>query len=278
MKYNDELFNISSEYYSKIDKEAVDNVDERTTCLERELLAVLLKIVRESLNDGTIKQNGLLKIKFCSTMADGYSQIEELIKLGRFDSFANQYCLYLGNIEKSEDENLDSYYEIVWDYRTYFEILSMYEIEKGIDVKEGNTYNQSEMLKAISLFRNLPIKYQLSVIKSFVSKVKRESALEKREAVEAECVSKGHDYSEWKKITYSSVERNPYLGLRDYIVPEGKEYISVEHTKWERTCDRCGYVETVEQEPQELIDERNEENKQAKIKKLEKELKLLKGE
>lgn len=108
-------------------------------------------------------------------------------------------------------------------------------------------------------------------MKSFIGKVKKECALEKKELIKAECVSKGHDYSKWEKIEYSTRERNPYLDSRDYIVPEGMEYISVEHTKWKRTCFRCGYVETFKQEPQELIDERNEKNKRARIKKLEKE-------
>lgn len=282
MKYNDYLFNISSEYYSKIDNETVDNTEEKTERLEKELLSILLKRFKESLNDSSIKKNGILKTKFksrfWSTTDDGYNQIKELVKLGKFDSFANQYCLYLGNVETREDENTCSYFEIIWDYKTYFETLSMHEIEKGIAFKKNKKYNQSELLKAISTFKNLPIKHQLSVLKSFVNKVKKECTLEERELVESECARKGHDYSKWEEIKYRTSERNPYLDSRDYIVPEGMEYITIKHTRWERTCARCGYVESVDQEPQELIDERNERNKKAKIKSLEEELKRLKGE
>lgn len=282
MKYNDYLFNISSEYYSRIENETVDNTDAKTVRLEKELLSILLKKFKEIINDGSIKKNGILKIKFrsrfWSTTDDGYEQIKELVNSGKFDSFANQYCLYLGNVETREDENTNSYYEIIWDYKTYFETLSMHEIEKGLAFKKNKKYNQSEMIKAISAFKNLPVKHQLSVLKSFMSKVKKECELEASELVEAECTRKGHDYSQWKEIKYKTSERNPYLNSRDYIVPEGMEYITVEHTKWERTCARCGYVETVEQEPQELIDERERQNKKAKIKSLEEELKRLKGE
>ena len=55
----------------------------------------------------------------------------------------------------------------------------------------------------------------------------------------------------------------------------GREYISVDYVKWERKCKRCGFIETVHKEPQELIDKREEVNKQKEIKRLEKMLKNL---
>lgn len=272
MKYNDSLFNVSSEYYSKIDSKSIDNINEKTANLEKELLTILLKKFRNILNDKGKKHNGILKINLC-TKDEGYTQIKELIKLGKFDSFANEYCLYLGNVELRQNEC----FEIIWDYRTYFEILSMYEIKNGIQVKEDRNYSQSEMLKAISSFKSLPIKRQLLVLKNFVSKVKKECELEKKELAESECKSKGHRYGRWKRIDYTTYEVNPFLHSRDYVVPEGMEYIDVEHTKWERTCSRCGYVETVFVEPQSLIDARYRKEKQERIKALELELKQLKG-
>ncbi len=56
----------------------------------------------------------------------------------------------------------------------------MYGIEKGIEVKEDKNYIESEMLKTISSFKNLPIKHQLSALKSFIKKVKNECSLKKR--------------------------------------------------------------------------------------------------
>lgn len=38
MKYNDDLFNISSEFFTKTNKEATNTTDERTRALEKELL------------------------------------------------------------------------------------------------------------------------------------------------------------------------------------------------------------------------------------------------
>lgn len=57
-------------------------------------------------------------------------------------------------------------------------------------------------------------------LKSFIRKVKKECELENKELMEAECISKGHNYSEWKKINYLTLERNPLLdlGLTDYII------------------------------------------------------------
>ena len=282
MKYNEDLFNISSEYYVNTDIEHTDVVDEETLRLEKELLEILLKKFRNILDDKSKNHNGVLKTKFKSMFwsktDDGYNQIKKLIELGKFDSFANQYCLYLGDVEYREDEYYNSYYEIVWDYRTYFETLSMHEINNGLNVKEDKTYNKSSMSNAITSFKQMPLKHQLAVIKSFITKVKKQGEIQKREAIEQECINKGHDYSAWERIDYTTRERNPFLGSRDYIGPKGMEYITVTHTKWKRTCARCGFVETVEKEPRELIKQRKQQMKENRIKELKKELHRLENE
>jgi len=281
MKYNEDLFSTSYEYYAKTDIENTDVINEEILCLEKELLQILLKKFKNNLEDKNKNYNGVLKIRFKSSSLgktdNGYSQIKKLIELGCFDSFFNQYCLYLGSTEYSEDKNNDSYYEIIWDYRTYFEMLSMHEINRGLSTKD-TTYEKNSMINAISTFREMPLKHQLAIIKSFIQKVKRQSEVQKREEIEEQCINKGHNYSDWKVISYTTREKNPYFGLRDYIVSEGYEYIDVLHTKWERTCARCGFVETVKEEPQELIDKRKEQEKNARIKELKKELYRLENE
>jgi len=47
---------------------------------------------------------------------------------------------------------------------------------------------------------------------------------------------------------------------------------------WQRTCTRCGFTETLDYEPEELVNERNENKKKARIRKLEKMLEDLKNE
>ena len=70
----------------------------------------------------------VLKVKFKSPFWQepdlGYYEIEELVKNNNFDSFARQYCFYLGDVEY--DEGYTDYYEIVWDYRTYYETILSY--------------------------------------------------------------------------------------------------------------------------------------------------------
>lgn len=64
--------------------------------------------------------------------------MKELIKLGKFDLFASEYCIYSNheiNLDdliygKTKDESFKSYYQIIWDYKMYLETISMYEIEK----------------------------------------------------------------------------------------------------------------------------------------------------
>ncbi len=75
MRYNDDLFNVSSQYYSKIDSEIVDNVDEKTFGIEKELLTILLKKFRNTFRNKNIQHNGLLKIKL-SVADEGYTQIK----------------------------------------------------------------------------------------------------------------------------------------------------------------------------------------------------------
>ena len=44
-----------------------------------------------------------------------------------------------------------------------------------------------------------------------------------------------------------TMQKNPYSGLRDYIVPEGMEWIPKICSRWKRKCKRCGILEIVEE-------------------------------
>lgn len=131
MKYNEELFNISSQLYSK-----TNSINENNDAVEKELLKILLNKIKDNLNTLENQINGILKIKFISRVFgstdEGYKLIEELIKSNKFNDLAANYCIYIANNANSDDQYFSTYYEIIWDYKTYFETLNMNKNEKNL--------------------------------------------------------------------------------------------------------------------------------------------------
>lgn len=267
MKYNDEAFNISAQYYPNIKETEVDYID---TNLQDKLLKILLKRFSEELEKNPNQNNGIIKVMFKSPFwqdsEEGYNLIKELVESQKFDTFASQYCFYLGDVETRCDEYYTSYFEIIWDYKSYFESLSMNVIES--EIGETNS-NRNELISALKNFKGLPLKYQLLILKSFLEKVSEcEKDFSHEEAVKI-CNSEGHQFSKWKKTTHVSYED---AWIDHQLIPNYK----IENVVWERTCERCGYIDSVEQEPQEVIDEKKQKRKQAEINRLERRLQKLK--
>lgn len=264
MKYNDEIFDISAQLYSYIQDDEINSTDEK---MQNDLLKILLKKFSSELKENKTN-NGIVKTKFkCGFYQDseeGYNLIKKLVGLKKFDSFASQYCFYLGDIEYRCDESYDSYYEIIWDYKTYFESFSMGQI----DVEDKLT---SAFAQALSDFKKLPLEYQTTLIKYFLNKVDECKKNVKKEEDKKRCQIEGHQFSKWKKETYKKHIGSiiDHMRVHDYEV-------SIQ--MWCKTCTRCGFKETCQEEPQEAIDERLEKQKQAKIKRLEQQLKKLKEE
>lgn len=127
-----------------------------------------------------------------------------------------------------------------------------------------------DTMKVLEKYNNMSQKNKEKVIKEIVKIVKKYDTIQEQEDKEKICLNEGHTFKKWKKITYTTKEVFWDAGPRGYI--------DVENNVWKRTCSRCGLVETVENEPQELIDERKEKAKKAKIKRLERELEKLKKE
>lgn len=92
--------------------------------------------------------------------------------------------------------------------------------------------------------------------------------IQERENNENICKEQGHLFNEWKERCWTTKEVYWDAG------PQG--YIDVEHKEWHRACERCGFVDKVDLEPQELINAREEKNRKVRIKKLESELSKLK--
>ena len=126
MKFDEQVFNLSVEAYNMVEA-SKDNIDVEVKKKQDKLLKILLTKFSEQLKSKKDNGDGILKVKFesrfWSDFNDGYREIDELVKSNNFDSFASEYCMYIGDIEYRCNECYSAYYEIIWDYKTYFEQL-----------------------------------------------------------------------------------------------------------------------------------------------------------
>ena len=150
-------------------------------------------------------------------------------------------------------------------------------------VKNANTKQDLKALKTtLSCFQSLSPERQSKVIESIVSSIQHYYEIQEQEQKESICQREDHLFDEWRKVESkyshhidskdnSYYDHNGYL--RSYTTHTYEDYDEI---YWIRTCKRCGYSEKSLQEPKEVIEKRKEEEKQARIKKLEKELRVLK--
>ena len=133
---------------------------------------------------------------------------------------------------------------------------------------------QNEELKSnIELFKrfdSLSVDNKNKVINEIFKIIKKYLEIQEQENKKMMCQKEGCIFSEWKKVTWSTEEPVWDAGLRGYV--------KVEHENWKRTCSRCGFVETVKEEPAELVVARKEKNKKRRIKQLKAELRRLENE
>ena len=133
MKYNDDLFNLSDEAFNMIKS---NDVSQKETILRKQekLLKILFTKFKEQLESEKDDNKGVLKVKFkCPFWQKedlGYNEIDKLVKSNNFDYFAREYCIYLGDVEHNFNEYTTAYYEVIWDYKTYFEQLKNSKIRK----------------------------------------------------------------------------------------------------------------------------------------------------
>ncbi len=145
------------------------------------------------------------------------------------------------------------------------DFLSTY-IEKANQVEEWKEF--SAVFKS---FDTLSATNKKAVIDVLFKTMKSYILIDAQERLFEQCMRESHVFGKWEHRTWTTYE--------DAVIDH--EHIPnypVEHEQWERKCTRCGYIEKVDIEPQELIDERKEKNKQKRIKQLETELKRLKEE
>ena len=152
-------------------------------------------------------------------------------------------------------------------------------------VKNTNVKQELKALQTtLNTFQSLSPEKQSKVIEAFVSSIQHYYEIQEHEQNEKTCEREGHLFDEWRKVEYrgsrrvdskdgSFYDHNGYL--QSYTTQTYEDYSEL---YWIRTCKRCGYSEKSFQEPVELVEKRKEIDRQARIKKLEKELRDLKGD
>ena len=129
MKYDKKLFELSQEVYSK----SKNTTDKEVKQKQKELLKIFLKRFKQELINN--EKNDLLKVrvqsKFWCEPDEGYDLINELVgseywkdNVNNFDNFFKNYFIYLGDMNRRSDEFNPSYFEIIWDYKSYYEIIN----------------------------------------------------------------------------------------------------------------------------------------------------------
>lgn len=221
MKYDEQIFNLSMEAYNMSEPTKAISTEEKKK--QDHLLKILLKKFEEKLKSKESVGNGILTIRirspfFCKS-DEGYEEIRALGFDG-FNSFASEYCMYLGDIEYRSDEWYTAYYEIIWDYKTYFEQVR--ETKMGIDsIKSVNN-----------------------------SKINAKRKM---------CKANGHEWGPWKEIIGTKTVSSGPTDITDRgFYKETSNQVQI--PKWQRKCMNCGCVSTVENKPPEVeIDELKEQ-------------------
>lgn len=155
-----------------------------------------------------------------------------------FDDFASQYCFYLGKVDQRYDEFYTSYFEIIWDYKTYFESLIMSKINEEINSPE------SSISKSLKIFKTLPLNYQTKILNTFSKNVEKYEKLNLHDISVNICKEKGHQFENWeKRIRYT--HKDIWINYQHFPNYE------IKCEDWIRTCSICGFKE-ISNNPDEI--------------------------
>ena len=125
MKYDNELF-LLSEFFSHNTPSKKDSRE--TSVKKRKLFRIVLNEFRKETN----LQEGCCKIKFTDRFwgecDKGYTLVKELLENDAFQSFSADYLIYITDFSNLYDESHSSFYELTWDYQTYFEFMRYHKI------------------------------------------------------------------------------------------------------------------------------------------------------
>ena len=245
MKYDEQFFGLSAEAYNKFKPKSEDAKDtltksrkaylEERDSLQKKLLKKLFKRLKKVLDVQDHLANGVLKFAYFndSSMEDdmeGFQIIDKLARNCDFTDWASEYCLYISNVGTWRGTDNRSFYELSWDYRTYFEGLQK-EHQEEVDRK----------------------KRQVAAAK----------AAKKREY----CKMNGHNYGEWKEKRWTSLEEYGPSGIESLFTGHGTT--EVEHVNWTRSCKNCGAHQTRQEKPLEVEKQELEKRLQALQKRID---------
>ena len=145
-----------------------------------------------------------------------------------------------------------------------------YDKEKSRIIREffhsikQNEKQLDELKKIADVFKgfeSLSQNNRRNVINEVFEIIVKYLGIQEQENKEKVCRQEGHVFGKWKHKKWTE-----YI---DTVIDHQHIHdFPVEHENWERTCSRCGFVEKVDHEPQELIDARTEKNNKTRIKRL----------
>ncbi len=146
------------------------------------------------------------------------------------------------------------------ELRKFFHRFIKYcnEKEEFIGIKEG-----------LKTFQTLSPERQERVIKVAINQIESCKREQQQEAKENTCKEQGHIMTDWSYRTWTE------KGTPGWIDHQWCEGFDEQHEAWSRYCKRCGKVERIFEEPDELRIPREEKEIKQKIKNLEQELAML---
>ena len=119
-------------------------------------------------------------------------------------------------------------------------------------------------------FNTLSDKNKKNVLLEVYDIINKYLAIQEQEDKKEECRKKGHDFKKWKHEKWTE-----YINTVIDHIPVEK--YPVDYECWCRTCKRCGFEESMEEEPEEVRVAREEANKKRRIRRLENTLRMLKN-
>ena len=270
IKYDEKLYNLGLEAYKNIN---IPKKNERGFSEKKnKFIKLLLRKFKKELRQQEYN-NGIIKVrferKFWSDFNDGYNELKELITSLDFDinSFLSEYCMYIGDIEYRCNEYTDAYFEIIWDYKTYYEHM----FKENLDIFNQITNDPNDIKEHIDTYNNLPIKYKIEIINNLINNINKCKSDNEHDIAVKTCSTEGHKFGKWNHREWETIKD---VVIDHQHVPNYR----IKHEIWSRTCERCGFIEENEKMPDEIKQEIEQKRKQAKIKRLERELHRLKNE
>lgn len=92
---------------------------------QNQLLKILFEEFKKVISQKECMDKEPLKIRFKSRISGNcnnvFKAINEFLKSNSFDFFEKNYHIYLEKTDYSYAESDDAYYDIVWDFKTFFE-------------------------------------------------------------------------------------------------------------------------------------------------------------